>query len=179
MAGPVELRGFLARSRVQPYSLHLSPDSIMETPRTGGPTARPQTTTTQERSLFDLVRNLRDEGTTLVRQEVALAKAEMGEKVSRVGRNLAYAVVGGAVAHLALIFVLLAAVGAIDFGVEQTDAAPHGDWIAPLVVGLVVGGIGVALLLKAKSALTTMSMAPEQTIASLTEDKKWVQKKVA
>lgn len=132
-----------------------------------------------EPSIGDLVRNLRDETTTLLRQEVALVKTEMSEKVSKIGLNIAYAVVGGAIAHLALIFLLLAATGAVDFGIAQTDFAPHKVWIAPLVIGLIVGAVGAVLLLKAKSTLTKMSLSPEKTIASLKEDKQWVEKKVA
>ena len=138
-----------------------------------------QPTTTEARSLFDLVRNLRDEGTTLLRQGVALAKTEMTEKVSTAGRNVAYAVVGGAIAHLALIFLLLAVSAGIKVFVESTSMAPHADWIGPLAVGLLVGAIAAGLLLKAKSTLANLSMAPEQTIQSLKEDKQWVQKKVA
>lgn len=137
------------------------------------------TSTTEDRSFADLIRNLRDETTTLLRQEVALAKTEMSEKVTTVSRNLVFAVIGGAIAHLALIFLLLAASGGIEFGIDQTEAAPHRHWIAPLVVGLVVGAIGAFLLLKAKSALASMSIAPERTIESIKEDKQWIQNKVA
>lgn len=138
------------------------------------------TTTHQSpRSIADLVKDLRDETTTLLRQEVELAKTEMSEKASKAGRNIAMAVVGGAIAHLALIFLLLAATGAIDTGVETTDLARHSDWIAPLAVGLIVGGLGAILLMKAKSGLTNINPKPEQTIRSLKEDKQWAQRKVA
>ena len=131
------------------------------------------------RSLSDLIRELRDETTTLLRQEVALAKTEMSEKINTVTRNVAFAIVGGAVAHLALIFLLLSASGGIETGIEATEAAPHGQWIAPLIVGLVVGAIGALLLMKAKSGLSKANMKPQKTIESLQEDKQWLQRKVA
>ena len=134
---------------------------------------------TQERSFVDLFRNLRDESTTLLRQEVALAKTEMSEKVAKVGRNVAYAMIGGAIAHLALIFLLLSATGAIELGVDQTEVREHSDWIAPLIVGLVIGLIAALLVVKAIKSLSNMTLAPEQTIQSIKEDKQWVQNKVA
>lgn len=132
-----------------------------------------------DRSLADLIRELRDETTTLLRQEVALAKTEMIEKISLVAKNIAYVIVGGAIAHLGLIFLLLAATGAIDFGIDRTSAAEHSGWIAPLVVGLLVGITGALLIVKAVKTLTTTSVAPTRTIESIQEDKQWVQNKVA
>lgn len=132
-----------------------------------------------EPSFGELVQDLRDEATGLLRQEVALAKAEMSEKVAAISRSIALAVIGGAVAHLALIFLLLAASGAVNLGVSRTEFAEHRDWIAPLVIGLMVGAVGACLALKAKSVLANMSFAPEKTIASVKEDARWVQNKVA
>ena len=134
---------------------------------------------TESRSIIDLFRQLRDESTTLLRQEVALAKTEMSEKAGTVGRNVAVAAVGGAIAHLSLIFLLLAASAGIRVAIEQTNWSAHAIWIAPLIVGSIVGALGIAMMLYAKKTLTNLSVKPEKTIRSLKEDKEWVQQKVA
>ena len=59
-------------------------------------------------NLADLLRQLRDDTTSLVREEVALARTEVGEKLSRTARNTAYLLVGGLVASSALLLVLMA-----------------------------------------------------------------------
>ena len=130
-----------------------------------------------ERSLGDLLRELRDESTTLLREEVALAKTEITEKTSKVGRNVALAIAGALVAHLGLIFLLLALSEGLTVALADMDLPFHGEWIAPLVVGTIVGGIGVALMLKAKKTIAGTSIVPEKTIHTLKEDKQWVTNK--
>ncbi|EMI17494.1 membrane protein containing DUF1469 [Rhodopirellula maiorica SM1] len=129
------------------------------------------------RSLSDLIKELRDESVALVREEVALAKTEMGEKVNKVGRNSAVLIAGAAVAHLGLIFVLLSASAGLERFYDSLGMWFHGDWIAPLVVGLIVGIIGTVMLLKAKKTLSETTAVPERTIESLKEDKQWLHAK--
>jgi hypothetical protein len=136
------------------------------------------TNTSDQRSLADLVRELRDESLTLVREEVALAKTEVGEKVSRAGRNTVMLVVGGAVAHLGLIFLLLALSEGLHAMFIAADLPFHGDWLAPLIVGLVVGVIGLGVLMKAKDSLAKTSVVPRKTMQTLKEDKQWIKEKV-
>ena len=133
---------------------------------------------TESRSLADLIRDLRDESTALLRQEVALAKTEMSEKASKAGRNVAYLAIGGAVAFLGSIFLLLAASYGIALAINETDWAPHGTWIGPLIVGAVVAAVGAVLISKAKHTLQETSLVPEKTMETLREDKQWAQAKV-
>jgi hypothetical protein len=66
-------------------------------------------TVKEEKSLGDLFSELASETGTLVRQEVTLAQTELTHKAVKVGTNVGYLVVGGAVAYTAL-FAILAAV---------------------------------------------------------------------
>lgn len=129
------------------------------------------------RSLSDLVKELRDESVDLVREEVALAKTEMSEKASLVGRNSGMLIAGGAIAHLGLIFCLLAASYGLYVAIGLAGLPLHALWIAPLIVGLTVGGIGMAMFSKAKNALANVSPVPQRTKQSLKEDKQWLQAK--
>lgn len=135
-------------------------------------------THTDERSLADLIRELRDESTVLLRQEVAMAKTEMSEKASTVGRNVTTMVIGGAVALLAIIFLLLAITGGLALMILATDAELHAIWIAPLIVGFVIAAIAAVMILQAKETLASTSLVPHQTIETLKEDKQWAQSKV-
>lgn len=130
-----------------------------------------------QRSVAELIRELRDESSALLRQEVALAKTEMTEKVSNVGRNAGYLAMGSGIGIIAMFFLLGAVGEAIAMAINDTDWAPHGVWIAPLIVGLLVTILAAALISKAKHALNHTSLVPEKTIETLKEDKQWAQAK--
>lgn len=133
--------------------------------------------TADPRSIADLIRELRDESTSLLREEIALAKTEMAEKANRLTRNVVLLIVGGAVAHLGLIFLLLAGSAGLERFYDSIGLWFHGDWIAPLVVGLIVGLIGAVMILKAKKTLQNGSPVPQRTLDSLKEDQQWLRNK--
>src|SRR3954465_1904110 len=98
-----------------------------------------------DNSLASLIRELRDESTTLLRQEVALAKTEMTEKATVLGRNATYLAVGGLVAYAGLVFILLSltellSVALVKVGLSTTVAS----WLAPGIIGLAIAGVGYA-----------------------------------
>ena len=131
------------------------------------------------RSIPELFRRLRDETTNLFRQEVELAKAEAGEKASRVGRNVGYLAVGGLVAYAGLIFLLLGLsrlilVGLLQAGVSENVAT----WVAPMIVGVLVAAVGSAFIQKADSKLKREHVAPQKTMESLQENKEWLKQKI-
>ena len=116
-----------------------------------------------ERSLGELFGDLARELTTLLRQEVALARTELGETATRVGRDLGLLAVGGAVAYagfLALIAALIIGLGQL--GVEW--------WLAALIVGLVVAGAGALVVRRGLTALRREELVPQRTLETLRED---------
>ena len=124
----------------------------------------------QERSLGELFSELAGETSTLVRQEVALAKAELTQKAAYVGRNVGLLVVGGAFVFAAFLALMAAAV------IGLSNAMP--SWAAALVVGVVVGIVGGALVFKAAYALKETDVTPRQTVETLKEDAQWVKEKM-
>ena len=130
-------------------------------------------------SIPALLRDLRDETTTLFRQEVALAKTELKDNASRLGGHIAHIAVGGFVAYAGII-VLLIGIGhllgalLVKFGLDADVAT----WLAPTLVGLAVAIIGWLMLAKAKAALAHDDLAPRQTIDSLHANKQWAQQKL-
>ena len=124
----------------------------------------------QDRPLGELFSELANETSTLVRQEVALAKAELSQKASQVGKNVGFLVVGGAVAYAAF----LALMAAVIIGLAQV--MPW--WGAALLVGVVVAAAAGLLIYKAVSALRAADLTPRQTVETLKEDAQWVKEQM-
>jgi xanthine/uracil permease len=120
-----------------------------------------------DRSLGELFAELARETSTLVRQEVELAKTEMTQKASRVGKSVGMLAVGGAIAYAGLLAILAAIIiGLAALGVPW--------WLSALLVGLVVAAVGYLLVQKGRDALKQADLAPRQTIETLKEDAAWV-----
>ena len=119
-----------------------------------------------ERSLGELFGDLARDTGTLVRQEVELAKVEMTQKATRVGKDLGFLVAGGAVAYAGF----LALIAAVAIGLGQLGVP---WWLATLLVALVVGGVGAFLVMRGLSALKRENLAPERTMQTLKEDVAW------
>lgn len=120
--------------------------------------------------LGDLFSDLASEMSNLVRQEVALAKVEVGQKAKYVGRNIGYLVVGGAVVYAALLAIIAAIIMLLDRVMPS--------WGAALLVGVLIGVVGWLLIGKAMSALQQTDMTPRQTVETLKEDATWMKQQI-
>lgn len=119
-----------------------------------------------DRTLGELFSELAQETSTLVRQEVDLAKTEMGQKASRVGKDVGFLAAGGMVAYAGLLAILAAIIVVLDTFLPL--------WLAALVVGLVVAAVGYFLIKKGLDALKQEDVAPRQTMETLKEDGQWI-----
>ena len=117
------------------------------------------------RSLGELFSELAQETSTLVRQEVNLAKTEMSQKASRAGRHVGVMAAGGAVAYAGLLAILAALI------VLLNNVMPL--WLSALLVGIVVAVVGYLLVRRALDALKREDFAPRETIETLKEDQRW------
>jgi Putative Actinobacterial Holin-X, holin superfamily III len=134
----------------------------------------------EESSIVYLFKKLRDDTTTLVRDEISLAKTEISEKIHSTSRNVGYLAAGALVAYAAGILILqgisfLLRDLFISGGMNQTSASLLGF----LIVGGVVGIIGALLIVKALNTLKKEPLTPTKTAETLREDKEWVQNKVS
>jgi putative superfamily III holin-X len=125
----------------------------------------------EERSLGDLFSELASETGTLVRQEVALAQAELTKKATDVGKNVGYLVVGGAVAYAAA----LALIAALIIGLSYFIPA----WASALIVGVIVGIAAYMMISSALAALKRTDLAPRETVETLKEDAQWLKNQVS
>lgn len=124
----------------------------------------------EERSLGDLFNELSRETSTLIRQEVQLAKVEMRQKARDAGKDITFLAMGGAMAYagfLALVYAAILGLGEI-----------IGNGWSALVVGLVVAGIGYLLLQKGLSDLKRVDPLPQRTLETLREDQEWMKRQV-
>ena len=118
-----------------------------------------------DRSLSELFSELAQETSTLVRQEVALAKTEMSHKASRAGRHIGVLAAGGAVAYAGLLAILAGVIVLLD------NVMPL--WASALLVGVVVAVVGYLLARRAIDALKREDFAPRETVQTLKEDQQW------
>ena len=132
-----------------------------------------------ERSIGQLLKELTQESSTLLKQEVSLAKTEMSEKASRIGANLGEVAVGGAVALLGAIALLLAAVYGLTSILNNFMSQDVAVWLAPLAVGGILAAVGYSLIQKALATLKQESITPRKTTQSLQENKEWLKEKIS
>ncbi|MEX1158145.1 MAG: phage holin family protein [Thermomicrobiales bacterium] len=123
-----------------------------------------------DRSLGELFSELSRQTSTLIRQEVALAKVEMKQKGAEAGKDIGMMAAGGALAYAGLLALIATAIIVL--------ANVMAWWLSALIVGLVVVGVGGMLIQRGMSALKQSGIAPEQTIESLKEDKEWAKRQL-
>lgn len=132
-----------------------------------------------DRSIGQLLKELTHESSTLLKQEVDLAKTEMSEKASRVGANLGEVAVGGGVAFLGAIALLLAAVYGLTSILNKFMSLGVAVWLAPFLIGAVLALVGYSLIKKALDTLKRESITPKRTTQSLQENKEWLKQKIS
>jgi Putative Actinobacterial Holin-X, holin superfamily III len=134
----------------------------------------------EQSSIVYLLKKLRDDTTTLVRDEISLAKTEVSEKIASTSRNVGYLAAGALVAYAALMLILLG-IGFLlrDLFIVQGMREANATLLGFLIVGAIVGGSGAILILKALNTLKRESLTPTKTAETLKEDKEWVQSKVS
>jgi hypothetical protein len=120
----------------------------------------------RDRPVGDLVKQLAGQTSTLVRQEIDLAKAEMSQKASIAGKGaglLGGAAVVGLLAAGSLTACLILALG---------EVIP--DWLAALIVALVMGAVAAVLAVQGRNRIRAATPpVPEQTVETVKEDVEW------
>ena len=119
-----------------------------------------------ERSLPELLKQLSQETTQLLKQEIELAKAEVGEKGRQAGKGAG--LLGGAGV------IGLGAVGALTACFILALAAVMPAWLAALIVAVVYGAVAGVLALQGRNRIKqAVPPVPEQTVETLKEDVQW------
>jgi uncharacterized membrane protein YqjE len=124
----------------------------------------------EELSIGELFSRLATETTTLVRQEVQLAKVELGQKASQVGKQVGLIGLGGAVAYAGF----LAVIAAVILLLAQFLPA----WLAALAIGILVTAIGYYMSQQHLNALKQLDPTPRATVETLKQDKEWAKEQM-
>lgn len=121
--------------------------------------------TAAEPSLGDLIGEIGQDLSQLVRDEIELAKAEIKQESTKAGKAVGLLGGAGYAGHVVLLFGSLTVVFAL---ANVMDPA----WAALIVTALwaVVGGVLYAM---GRKRLRTVNLKPEQTVETLKEDARW------
>jgi uncharacterized membrane protein YqjE len=121
----------------------------------------------RDRPIADLLKDLSDQTTALVRKEFELAKVELTEKGKRAAAGAG--MFGGA--GLFGVF----AFGALTACIIAALATFLPVWLAALIVAVVYGGVAAVLGLRGKTQVKQATPpVPEQAVDSTKEDLEWV-----
>lgn len=124
-----------------------------------------------EQSLGDLFSELANETSTLVRQEISLAQAEMTKKAVKAGKDIGFLTAGGAVAYAALLAFMAGVIAILAYIMPV--------WLAAFIVAAIAGGAAYFMAMPALNELRKIDPAPRETVATLKEDAKWLKKQVS
>jgi hypothetical protein len=120
----------------------------------------------RERPVGDLVKQLAGQTSTLVRQEIDLAKAEMSKKATVAGKGAG--LLGGA----AVVGLLAAGSLTACLILALSEVIP--EWLAALVVALVMGAVAAVLAMQGRNRIRAATPpVPEQTVETVKEDVEW------
>ncbi|MEW6126693.1 MAG: phage holin family protein [Acidobacteriota bacterium] len=121
---------------------------------------------TREESLTTLLRELASNSAALVRDELALAKQEMSEKIASLNSGIMVTAIGSILALLSLMVLSAAAVIVL---------APYaGLWQSALMIGLGLAIVGGSIALTGIQKIKAIKLKPEKTVKTLEEDKQWL-----
>jgi len=126
----------------------------------------------RERSFGELAKSLSQDISTLVRQEIALARAEMTQKGKQAAPGIGmFGAAGllalGAFGALTAFFILALAEAGLD------------GWLAALIVTVVYGAIAGVLALRGREKVSEAGPpVPEQTKETIKEDIQWAKTQI-
>jgi membrane protein len=120
-----------------------------------------------DRSFGEMFADLSRDFKTLVQQELQLARIELSQKAGKMRKGLVLTVGGGLLAYGGF----LAVIAAIVLGLVASGLPP---WLAALVAGVVLGGLGYLLVYSGVASLRPQELTPHHTIDTLKEGAQWL-----
>jgi len=122
-------------------------------------------TEARERPIGELVKDLSSQTSTLVRQEIDLARAELQEKGKLAGK-------GAGMLGAAAIAALLA-LGALTAGLVALLDTAMATWVAALIVMALWAIVAFVLAKAGQKALKSATPPAPQTVETVKEDIQW------
>jgi uncharacterized membrane protein YqjE len=126
----------------------------------------------REQPVADVVKQLSQDVSTLVRQELRLAQAELSEKGKQAGFGLGMFGGAGIAALLALGALTACLIAALATAMET--------WVAALIVTVLLAGVAAVLALLGRDRVTEAAPpVPEQTVETVKEDVQWAKSQLS
>jgi hypothetical protein len=126
------------------------------------------------RTLGDLFRDLAEDGVTLFRDEVKLARVETAAAARAVGVGTGLVATG---AVFALLGTLATLVGiALLIGDQWLPADRY--WVAALILLVITAVVAVLFAKRGMALVSPRQLAPDQTATTLKEDKEWLKQQL-
>jgi uncharacterized membrane protein YqjE len=120
----------------------------------------------RERPFGELLKQLSEETTRLVHQELELAKAELTQKGRQAGLGAGLFGAAAAIGLLALAALTTCLILALDAAMPA--------WLAALIVAVAYGVVAAVLALRGRAKVQqAVPPVPEQTIQTVKEDVQW------
>jgi uncharacterized membrane protein YqjE len=113
-----------------------------------------------------LIGELANQSVGLMRDEVALARRELEQKLKTVQSAAAVVVIGAITALIAALSICAAVIIAL--------AEYVGPWQSALIVGLILGMAAGAAIIIGINMFKRTSLKPEQTIETFEENREWL-----
>ena len=132
------------------------------------------TARTDGRGLGTLVRELADGSAELIRGEAKIARVEIGGIAKGIATGTGFIAVGAVLALLGGLSLLAGMVLLIGDQWLPRDLY----WVAALLLVIVTGGIALVFFKRGMSMLSPASLAPDQTVETLKEDKEWLKRRM-
>ena len=126
-----------------------------------------------QRSMGALLRELAEGSTALLQQEVRLARLEFASLFRGIGTGTAFTAMGGV---LAMIGAFTLFTGIILLAGDQWLRDHY--WLAAVIVTAITGGVAYWMAMRGKALLSPTKLAPDQTVATLKEDKEWLKRQL-
>jgi len=118
-----------------------------------------------ERSLGEIFSDVANDLSTLIKQEMELAKTEMKAEAKKAGKGAGLLGGAGLAGYMVLLFLSLTAVFALDEGMPL--------WLAALIVTAVWAVVAAVLAVTGRSAIRQSNPQLPKTQQTLKEDAAW------
>jgi uncharacterized membrane protein YqjE len=126
------------------------------------------------RSIGALLRDLAEGSATLVRDEVRLARLEIGGVAAGIGKGTAWIATAAVLALLGTLCLIAGIVLLI--GDQWLPADLY--WVAALILLVITGGIAAWFAKRGMALLSPSQLAPHETVTTLKEDKEWLKQQL-
>lgn len=126
---------------------------------------------TQSQGVGDTFTGLVEDVQNIVRDEVQLAKTELKDDATQMGKAAGMLAGGGIFGYTGFVFLML--------GLTHLISRKLPMWLSASIVGTALATVAGILSMSGKGQLQSSRLKPEQTLESIREDKEWASREMS